>query len=394
MKFNQWTLRLAAAGVISLAGAALGEEVTSHPVMTALSSTTLSGFVDTSAQWNLGSGNVHAPGYLFGGPSKADGFNLNVVKLVLEKPVQPSDEWGTGYKVNLLFGPDANAYATQSLGATPDFAVKQAYVEVKAPVGNGIDFKMGVWDTILGYEVFEPTINPNYTKSYGYSIEPATFTGVIANYNITELIGVAAGIADNEGSAINSRSTPLRSESYKTYLGDLSLTAPSTWGWVSGSTLFFGVVNGFNAFAAAAGFHPADQTSFYSGLSLSTPWKALKVGASYDYAGVAKQSLSAEGYANAVGAYVSYQLTEKIALNERGEYFTQSKSNGGPGLPSKIVAFTSTVQYDLWQNVLTRLELRWDHSADGSLAYGGTSASPVPNHKNSIEVIASAIYKF
>ena len=55
MKFNQWTLGLAAVGVISLASAAQAEE-SAVPLMTALSATTISGYVDTSAQWNLGTG--------------------------------------------------------------------------------------------------------------------------------------------------------------------------------------------------------------------------------------------------------------------------------------------------------------------------------------------------
>src|SRR5436189_904442 len=161
MKFNKWTLGLAALGVVSLASAARAEEKVST-VMTALSSTTLSGYVDTSAQWNVGTGNAHVPNYAFGGPSKADGFNLNVVKLSLEKPIDPAEAWAAGYKVDLLFGPDADALFTQSTSATGqgDFAVKQAYVSLHAPVGNGLDFKVGVWDTIIGYEVFESINNP------------------------------------------------------------------------------------------------------------------------------------------------------------------------------------------------------------------------------------------
>jgi hypothetical protein len=73
--------------------------VRSSTVLTALSSTVISGYVDTSAQWNLGTGNANAPAYLFGGPSKSDGFNLNVVKLVIAKDPTPSDDWGAGYKV-------------------------------------------------------------------------------------------------------------------------------------------------------------------------------------------------------------------------------------------------------------------------------------------------------
>ena len=48
MKFNKWTLGLAAVGVVSLASAVKAEEKASS-VMTALSSTTISGYVNTSA---------------------------------------------------------------------------------------------------------------------------------------------------------------------------------------------------------------------------------------------------------------------------------------------------------------------------------------------------------
>src|SRR6185503_2480404 len=105
MKFNKWTLGLAAVGVVSLASAAKADEKLSV-VQTALSSTTISGYVDTSAHWNPGSGPGNAY-YAYGGVAKSDGFNLNVVQLSISKPLDES-EWASGYKVDLWFGPDAN----------------------------------------------------------------------------------------------------------------------------------------------------------------------------------------------------------------------------------------------------------------------------------------------
>src|SRR5262249_11701241 len=134
MKCNQWTLGLAALGVISLASVARAEEAKMSSVQTAVASTTLSGFVDTSAQWNIGTAKTHAPGYTFGGAGKADGFNLNVVDLNLQKDPDASDNWGAGYRVELWAGPDAVAFATQSTGVGTDFAIKNAYVDLKAPV--------------------------------------------------------------------------------------------------------------------------------------------------------------------------------------------------------------------------------------------------------------------
>ena len=53
MKFNKWTVALAAIGVVNLTSAARADEKISQ-VQTALSNTTLSGYVDTAAVWNLG----------------------------------------------------------------------------------------------------------------------------------------------------------------------------------------------------------------------------------------------------------------------------------------------------------------------------------------------------
>src|SRR5215467_13080628 len=231
MKCNAWTLGLVSAGLVSLPAVTQAEEKPSS-VLTALSATTLSGYVDTSAPWNFGTGNANVPGYALNSPSKADGFNLNVVELNLEKTVEAADQWGAGYKVSILAGPDATAFNTHSpiTSGNADFAVKQAYVALHAPVGNGLDFKVGVWDTLIGYEVFESINNPNVTRSYGYSMEPTTHTGIQGTYQICEFLSASAAVANTYGPTINGRAFigPANSgtgiqgpqaESYKTYMG-------------------------------------------------------------------------------------------------------------------------------------------------------------------------------
>jgi hypothetical protein len=407
MKFNKWTLGLAAVGVVSLASAAKADEKLSA-VQTALSSTTISGYVDTSAQWNLGTAKANYPLYKFGGAAKADGFNLNVVQLSIAKPLDES-EWASGYKVDLWFGPDANAFpaglGTTSTGATADLAIRQAYVALRTPVGNGIDWKIGVFDSIIGYESVESGNNPNFTRSYGHTLEPQTHTGLLGTYRFSEEVAVSAGVANTFGPMINGRANPPKAESYKTYMASIALTAPQSWGWAAGSTLYGGVVNGLNKFA---GLFSVDQTSYYAGATLATPLTGLKVGVAYDYAGVSKQPLTVtafapggiSAYANAVAGYVSYQATEKLSFHGRAEYAWGSVLGlpGVAGLPSKIFAATATVQYDLWQNVISRLELRWDHQANGTgHAYGApnTVADVLGgSRRNALMVVANIIYKF
>ena len=395
MKFNKWTLGLAAVGVVNLASAAKADEKLSA-VQTALSSTTISGYVDTSAQWNFGTGNANNPPYAYGGGGKADGFNLNVVQVSIGKPLDES-EWASGYKVDLWFGPDANTLGTHSAGGnTSDFTIKQAYVALRTPVGNGIDWKIGVFDTIIGYESSESPNNPNYTRSYGYTIEPTTHTGLLGTYRVCEEFSFSAGVADTFGPVINQRTFPPATgvlgnggEPYKTYMASIALTAPQSWGWAAGSTAYAGVINGFDATPTLNG--PAKQTSWYAGATLATPVTGLKAGVSFDYMDAHSGSTGAIGNGNdayAVGLYTSYQATEKLSLHGRGELLTFQ--NNAPHDNLQVWEFTGTAQYDLWQNVISRLEFRWDHGDEGKY-FGGTAA---PNRKNAYMVAANIIYKF
>ena len=112
MKFNKWTVGLAAVGVVSLTSVAYADESKLSQVNTALSGTTLSGYVDVSAQFNPNGGGG-APNYTFG--NKANGINMNVVDIALDKP-QDESPWASGYHAELWFGPDANTLGTSSSG--------------------------------------------------------------------------------------------------------------------------------------------------------------------------------------------------------------------------------------------------------------------------------------
>src|SRR3989449_478333 len=360
--------------------------------MTALSSTTLSGYVDTSAQWNFGTGNARLPDYKFGGSSKADGFNLNVVQLRIEKPLDEA-EWAAGYRVDLWAGPDANILGTQSVfnsggfASSGDFAIRQAYVALRTPCGNGIDWKIGVFDSIIGYESVESGNNPNYTRSFGHSIEPQTHTGVLASYRFNDMISASAGIANTIGPTINGRSNV---ESKKTYMGSIAITAPDSWGFMSGSTWYAGVVNGFSSEK-----YGDTQTSWYLGGTLATPVTGLKLGASFDIL-----DLHTHGETWSVAGYASYQATDKLSLHLRGEYlrdrgeqkFFGEDFDGARTNPDRSLALTATAQYDLWKNVISRLELRWDHSLSGQKTWGGTGDEP--SRLNEFMAAANIIYKF
>jgi len=412
MKFNKWTLGLVAVGLVSWNSAAQAEDAAAAPatVLTSLSSTTLSGYVDTSAQWNLGTGNALTPPYAFGGASKADGFNLNVVQLSLDKPLDES-EWAAGYHVDLWLGPDATALGSQSINSVggADFAIRQAYVSLRTPVGNGIDWKIGVFDTVIGYESLASANNPNYTHSYGFTIEPTTHTGILGTYKVNDVVNISAGIANTFGPSINEKaqgpnlSGSTMAESYKTYMAAVAVSAPTSWGWIGGSTLSAGIINGFNDTPGEG--NGGGQTSVYAGATVNTPMSALKLGSSLDFVQVhdANQVSGGDAPDGSIwdGAlYASFQATEKLSLNLRGELVDDAADALAGDLPDlsgtrrvKIWAATATAQYDLWKNVISRVEFRWDHGDNGRY-FGNVTSSDTASRRNAYMLAAQVIYKF
>ncbi len=392
MKYNKWTLALMSAGLVSLPAVANAEEQT-HDVLTALSTTTISGYVDTSMQWNPNTGNQNLPLYTpNGAPSgtKADGFNFNVLSLTISKP--PGEgEWAAGYNATLIFGPDAVGF-NNSFGTTPsDFSLMDTYVELRAPVGNGLAFKLGTFASPLGYEVYQTGNNPNYTRSYGYEIEPTQLTGLMVAYQFSPALSANAGIANTWSAGVNNRANPPKAESYKTYLGSVTLTAPDSMGFLSGSTLSAGIVNGYNALVPNGG---AVETSYYAGATVKTPLQALSLGAAFDYARLGPNQANGaphdSSYQYAVAVYLHWQATEKLSFNTRADYFSQSSYLASAGLPGSSFALTESVQYDLWKNVVTRVEFRWDHATNGSDPWGSTP----PSFDNAFMLAMNVIYKF
>ncbi len=396
MKFNKWTLGLAAVGVVSLATAARADEKVSQ-LNTALSNTTLSGYVDVGAQY------VSASGAAYSLPS-VDSLSLNTVDIALDKPLDATP-FSAGYHVELWTG--AGAVAPTPLGTGS--LVRQAYLALGTTVGGQeIDWKIGVWDTIIGYEGLTSSGNPNYTHSYGFAIEPTTHTGIQGTYKVNDDITVQAGIADEEsgntatinGAVTGTEPHPLTSPEF---LALVSLTAPDSFGPLKGATLAFGgTYNTFDGVAPTTGIPGTGYTApknAYVGATIPTPLAALKFGAAYDYSDLGLGL----GHINVFGVYGTYTATDKLTFNVRGEYADQSGTTGGllAGVPTLNPGYlffsphgeelTATAQYALWANVLSRVEVRWDH-AETIPSYannGGTSGQ-----KNAFFLGAQLIYTF
>lgn len=408
MKINKWTIGLAAVGLVSLSPALLAQTAAQQgtPLLTSLSATTISGYVDTSAEWNPGTGNANVAPYAFNSQSKQNGFNVDQALIQLAKPTEEG-KWSAGYTFSLSYGPDAQAIDG---GGYP---IRQAYVDLNVPVGNGIDLKLGRFDNLLGYETSDSMNDPNYTRSYGYTFEPTEHTGLLASYKFADWFNAQAGIVDSVTTtpyiaAVNTINA--RYESRRGVISLITLTAPDSWGFLKGSALYAGIDYGPGSAPATVllpngtfGETPSgDLTEWYVGATLNTPIKDLTLGASWDNISDTDVGGIDAGSFDAIAGYLSYKVTDKATLNGRVEYangsalsYAETVANGVPfGALDKVIAVTGTFQYDLWANVISRLEVRWDHNAGGTGTTFGGEVPGAATKNNEITIAANIIYKF
>jgi hypothetical protein len=173
----------------------------------------------------------------------------------------------------------------------------------------------------------------------------------------------------------------------------LSFATPTNGSWLGGSSFFVSVNNGYGSITE-------DETYISLGTILNTPLPAVKVGASWDYSTDFGVGGLNTGPASAIDLYLLFHVTGKLGLNFRGEYARAdglgalSAAYNGAATPlHKVCALTATVRYDIWKNVLSRLEARWDHATDGTESFGGTILGS-PARKNEITLATEFTFRF
>ncbi|MDD5262647.1 MAG: outer membrane beta-barrel protein [Methylacidiphilales bacterium] len=198
------SVALADTGTTTVPGKDLGKTIDKvNYVETDVPGVRLNGYVDVGYTYNfIGAGSQVTNRFSQDSHSAGD-FNVNAVKLTLEKPLSDKNELQAGFRVDAMLGEDAAAdandnYSTALLqglngdgtqGHASSFFVEQAYVTIRVPYGNGIDFKVGKQVSWLGYEAVERPSNLNIT--YGnlfQNMTPLSGTGVSAEYKFCDIV--------------------------------------------------------------------------------------------------------------------------------------------------------------------------------------------------------------
>jgi opacity protein-like surface antigen len=101
-----------------------------------------------------------------------------------------------------------------------------------------------------------------------------------------------------------------------------------------------------------------------------------------------------ENNALVAGLYATFKATDKLSISARGEYVYEEQNTVYPSASHTGNAdgfeLTGTVEYDLWANVISRLEVRWDHASHHDyMPIAGET-----DYGTAVGFYANVIYKF
>ncbi len=323
----------------------------------------------------------------------ANSFRPHLAQMVFENEAK-SDGGNSdriGFRIKLNFGEDAQLTGGSILGDTPspgaggtaqsgtsnehrdfdsgdDFDFQEAYAQYIAPIGNGLDLRIGRMNTLIGYEVIESPLNPNFSRSFLFGLgEPFTTTGLRASYEFTEQVNFSIGVINAwDGSTSDAN----RSKSVEALLGLTPLD------WLSVSLFGFwgpeGAVGTKNRDLVQAGGIITAQILKQTSLVLEGYYAEQEDGV---VVGGSRKDAQWHG----IAGYVIHDFDKQWGVRLRGEWF---KDADGflTGTDQTLREGTVTLQYKPVPSLITRLEFRYDKASKNTFQFGSRAA----NHQETL----------
>ncbi len=363
----------------------------------------------------------------------ANQATLNQVLLTANKPLDPKNsDFQWGFKLQGMYGSDARY--TQFLGvfnnALPgdryQFDIVEANALFHLPIisDGGMDVKVGMYSTPLGFETIDPSTNPFYSHSYIFQFGlPFKHTGFLTTTHLTDVVDIYGGLdtgtnttfgplGDNNGAigGIGGFNLTLMG-------GNLTILALTHVGPEQATRVLSPL--GFNANGEFRAYNDVLIT-YKVNDALTTTTELNWVRDAYGYANKPVNGFGAAQYA-------AYTLTDTLTLNGRIEvwrddnnYFVAQYSGnndpvrveqglspisnvyvapGGGGTTYGTITLGVTYKPTLPAPVtglLLRPEVRWDHAFTNNNPFN-QNYQPAPGNKgtaNNFTLAADAVITF
>ena len=447
MKKHVLVLMLSALASLSLADSApeasaqdTKKMVQNNFVETAQKGIKLSGYVDAGYSYNFTGQNNHSmvsTRYATDTAQRGD-FNLYAVKLALEKAMTSENKAQAGFRTDVMIGEDASYFINRTPNAgyntnnnSNSLFLEQAYVAIRAPVGNGWDFKVGKFVSTMGYEVIERPANMNTTYGILFNVMPLYYTGVLSSYRFDDYLDGKLGVVNGSNSDNNTTLNPNAGDGVA-LLASLNVTAPSgNANWSNNFQYSSGYDNNTSTGSTNSSLTSSSQPARANNGDISAymllynSWGNWSPKFAEDKLLLAFNAVfgnlsgSAESQTSNInthwygaGAYAKYQFNDWFSLSSRGEYLGSnndavigyvgaSTTTNTPEAnnPTRHVTgvnlweYTLTAGFNVIDNLLIRAEYRLDW---GSNLYQVQNGAAQPEGQNGPAHYAGAevVYSF
>ncbi len=116
-------------------------------------------------------------------------FTPNVGMFYLRKDASSDSRWGLELGSQAGYDPDGQIPSSQTQnGADVLRYFSRANISYLSPIGNGLKFTAGLFNSFIGYESFYAKDNPNYTRSWIADYSPYFLIGAGAQYTVNDQI--------------------------------------------------------------------------------------------------------------------------------------------------------------------------------------------------------------
>lgn len=334
----------------------------------------LSGYVDAGYIYNFGSG-ARTQGYSTDSNAKGD-FNLNAVKLTLQKDLTDENKFQAGFRTDIMLGEDAYGLSGGDDHGSNTLYLQQAYVIFRLPYGNGIDVQVGQMNSILGFEADERPANMNITQGSNAAFDPGPSPGVLITYPVTDIAKVLFGV--NNGNGLSSNTGLDNSNDGYAFVGGLNLHN-------TGGNAETQLAVQYSPWGDQGVADTGDNTATL-GLNWWGTWSPkfandkLLLAFNTSLWNVDRVQLGTNESATYVtGAlYAKYQFTDLFSLAGRAEYTHTDNADFvfDNGLRSDdLYSVTLTAGFNVAENLLLRAEYRFDVGNNVSNNDGDTQHS-------------------
>jgi len=345
-------------------------------VLRAAEDINISGYVEASLSLNAQNPSRGTLGtYAFGTSSGLNGlrgfdrldrsFTMNALKLTLSK--EAPETGGIGFQADLIFGDDAKFLNGATLGKAvstgfptdqDNVYIENAYGIVRTPfeiLGGPLEIYFGRFVTLIGVEVIETKDNWNASTGLLFNFGmPFAHTGIRMSHQLNEWMSWTVGVNNGTDQDIDSNQR-------KSFEAQIAVDLHER----------ISLINTVNV-----GSEGLDYDSAPAGMIQTATqfiWDSIINFQITDQWGMAAESLlGRNGFGEwyGLGIWNRYEFNDWLAFSNRLEYFndTSNARLGALGGTTAfddgydVYSFTLGVDFNVYQNLLTRVEYRLDVS--------------------------------